>query len=51
MINDRSDHGTGTARVGQVKEVTSLTNPIVKDIRALTQKKHRDETRSFMAEG
>ncbi|MEK1868074.1 MAG: RNA methyltransferase, partial [Ensifer adhaerens] len=29
----------------------SLTNPIVKDIRALTQKKHRDETRSFMAEG
>ena len=38
MINDRSDHGTGTARVGQVKEVTSLTNPIVKDIRALTQR-------------
>ncbi|CAN7173823.1 TrmH family RNA methyltransferase [Ensifer adhaerens] len=49
MTNDRSEHGTG--RVGQVKEVTSLTNPIIKDIRALTQKKHRDETRSFMAEG
>lgn len=49
MTNDRSEHGAG--RVGQVKEVTSLTNPIVKDIRALAQKKHRDETRSFMAEG
>ncbi|AWM23316.1 RNA methyltransferase [Sinorhizobium fredii USDA 205] len=49
MISDRSDHGT--PRVGQVKEVTSLTNPIIKDIRALAQKKHRDETRSFMAEG
>jgi len=49
MSNDRSEHGTG--RVGQVKEVTSLTNPIIKDIRALAQKKHRDETRSFMAEG
>lgn len=49
MTNDRSEHGTG--RVGQVKEVTSLTNPIIKDIRALAQKKHRDETRSFMAEG
>lgn len=49
MNSDRSDHGT--PRVGQVKEVTSLTNPIIKDIRALAQKKHRDETRSFMAEG
>ncbi|WP_429811006.1 TrmH family RNA methyltransferase [Ensifer sp. B1-9] len=49
MTNDRSEHGAG--RVGQVKEVTSLTNPIIKDIRALAQKKHRDETRSFMAEG
>jgi TrmH family RNA methyltransferase len=41
----------GPRRVGQVKEVTSLTNPIVKDIKALAQKKSRDETRSFMAEG
>ena len=38
-------------RVGQVKEVTSLSNPIIKDIKALAQKKTRDETRSFMAEG
>jgi len=44
------DH-QGTRRVGQVKEVTSLTNPIVKDIKALSDKKHRDETKSFMAEG
>jgi RNA methyltransferase, TrmH family len=41
----------GTRRVGQVKEVTSLSNPIVKDIKALANKKDRDETKSFMAEG
>lgn len=49
MNNVRSDHGA--PRVGQVKEVTSLANPIIKDIRALSQKKHRDETHSFLAEG
>lgn len=38
-------------RIGQVKEVTSLTNPVIKDIRALSQKKHREETGQFMAEG
>lgn len=38
-------------RVGQVKEVTSLANPIIKDIKALANKKDRDETKSFMAEG
>jgi TrmH family RNA methyltransferase len=41
----------GARRVGQVKEVTSLANPIVKDIKALSLKKARDETKSFMAEG
>ena len=41
----------GSRRVGQVKEVTSLSNPIVKDIKALANKKDRDETKSFMAEG
>ena len=40
-----------TRRVGQVKEVTSLANPIIKDIKALTQKKGREETGTFMAEG
>ena len=38
-------------RVGQVKEVTSLANPLVKDIRALAQKKFRDQQDAFMAEG
>lgn len=49
MTEDYRDHGA--RRVGQVKEVTSLANPIVKDIKALSQKKARDETRTFMAEG
>ncbi|MBW3097599.1 TrmH family RNA methyltransferase [Pseudohoeflea coraliihabitans] len=38
-------------RVGQVKEITSLANPVIKDIRALAQKKRRDETGTFLAEG
>ncbi|OJU01118.1 MAG: RNA methyltransferase [Rhizobium sp. 63-7] len=49
MNNDFRDGGV--RRVGQVKEVTSLSNPIIKDIKALSQKKSRDETKSFMAEG
>ena len=38
-------------RVGSFKKVTSLANPLVKDIRALHLKKHRDETGRFIAEG
>ena len=38
-------------RVGQVKEITSLSNPVIKDIRALSMKKTRDETGTFLAEG
>ncbi len=38
-------------RVGQVKEVTSLSNPIVKDIRGLALKKNRDASGTFLAEG
>ncbi|MCC8931671.1 TrmH family RNA methyltransferase [Rhizobium sp. 'Codium 1'] len=41
----------GSRRVGQVKEVTSLANPVIKDIKALSQKKSRDESRTFLAEG
>jgi TrmH family RNA methyltransferase len=41
----------GARRVGQVKEVTSLSNPIIKDIKALTSKKDREQTGTFMAEG
>ena len=36
---------------GQVKEVTSLANPIIKDIKALALKKFRDQQNAFMAEG
>lgn len=36
---------------GQVKEVTSLSNPIVKDIKALALKKFRDQQGAFLAEG
>ena len=39
------------SRPGQVKEITSLGNPVVKDIRALAMKKTRDATGAFMAEG
>ncbi|EKF60359.1 tRNA/rRNA methyltransferase SpoU [Agrobacterium albertimagni AOL15] len=41
----------GPRRVGQVKEVTSLANPVIKDIKALSLKKARDESRTFLAEG
>ena len=37
--------------VGRVKEVTSLSNPLVKDIRALALKKFRDREGAFIAEG
>lgn len=49
MSDDYRDHGP--RRVGQVKEVTSLSNPIIKDIKTLSNKKDRDESRSFIAEG
>ncbi|TBF59647.1 TrmH family RNA methyltransferase [Rhizobium leguminosarum] len=44
-------HDQGPRRVGQVKEVTSLANPIIKDIKALTNKKTREESGTFLAEG
>lgn len=39
------------SKVGQVKEVTSLANPIVKDLRSLALKKFRDQQGVFLAEG
>lgn len=36
---------------GQVKEVTSLANPLIKNIKALALKKFRDQQNAFMAEG
>ena len=41
----------GPQRTGTFKKITSLSNPLVKDIRALQTKKHRDESGLFIAEG
>lgn len=38
-------------KVGFVRQITSLTNPWVKEIRALSMKKARDETGLFLGEG
>lgn len=39
------------AAPGRVKEITSASNSIIKDIRLLEKKRHREETNSFIAEG
>jgi TrmH family RNA methyltransferase len=44
-----SEHRMGAP--GRVKEVTSLSNPLVKDIKALALKKFRDQQNAFLAEG
>jgi RNA methyltransferase, TrmH family len=36
---------------GQVKEITSLANPLIKDIKSLSLKKYRDQQNAFLAEG
>jgi TrmH family RNA methyltransferase len=52
-MTKQDDHqrGSGLARPGRVKEVTSLTNPIIKDLRSLAIKKFRDQQGVFLAEG
>ncbi|WP_317992502.1 TrmH family RNA methyltransferase [Bartonella gliris] len=40
-----------TPKIGKVKEITSLSNPIIKDLKALNQKKNRNREGVFMAEG
>ncbi|OPB30382.1 RNA methyltransferase [Bartonella sp. WD12.1] len=40
-----------TQKTGQVKEITSLSNPIIKSLKALNQKKNRNRDGVFMAEG
>lgn len=45
----RPDHRLGAP--GKVREITSLANPIIKDIKALALKKFRDQQKAFMAEG
>ena len=49
-MNQRNND-EGPRRPGQVKEITSLANPIIKDIKALTEKKNRERSGTFMAEG
>ena len=44
-----SEHRPGAP--GRVKEVTSLSNPLVKDLKALALKKFRDQQNAFIAEG
>lgn len=51
MSNHHGSEYPGRRAVGQVKEVTSLANPLVKDIKALALKKFRDQQNAFMAEG
>src|SRR5690606_31481778 len=55
QMNRNDDFSKGPraeySKVGQVKEVTSLTNPIVKDLRSLALKKFRDQQGVFLAEG
>jgi TrmH family RNA methyltransferase len=41
----------GPQRTGTFKKITSLSNPLVKEIRGLQLKKHRDESGLFIAEG
>ncbi|EJF85150.1 TrmH family RNA methyltransferase [Candidatus Bartonella washoeensis] len=40
-----------TSKIGKVKEITSLSNPIIKELKALSQKKNRNREGIFMAEG
>jgi TrmH family RNA methyltransferase len=49
-MTDETRQG-GPRRVGQVKEITSLANPIIKEIKALTSKRDREQSGTFMAEG
>ncbi|WP_182084223.1 RNA methyltransferase [Aureimonas sp. ME7] len=52
VLKDReTSRRPDTVAPGRVKEVTSVSNPIVKDIRNLALKKHREETGQFLAEG
>ncbi|EJF80384.1 TrmH family RNA methyltransferase [Bartonella doshiae] len=39
------------SKTGKVKEITSLSNPIIKDLKALSQKKNRNREGLFIAEG
>lgn len=38
-------------KTGKVKEITSLSNPIIKDLKALNQKKNRNREGLFYGRG
>jgi len=42
---------TDTARPGRIHEITAVSNPRVKSIRSLFQKKHREQFGMFLVEG
>lgn len=50
-LEQKNQENVKAQRAGQVKEVTSLANPIIKDLRSLTIKKFRDQQKSFLVEG
>ena len=47
----RRPAGGALSAPGRIKEIASVSNPVVKDIRSLAQKRHRDETGLFLVEG
>jgi len=49
-MNDH-EHGSGPAIAGQVKEITAVSNPIIKTIKGLNLKKNREADQIFLAEG
>lgn len=54
MVYDKGsdDRGSGEKRIsGQVKQITSVSNPIVKDIRGLALRKNRNRSNLFLGEG
>ncbi|MDJ0613851.1 MAG: RNA methyltransferase [Rhizobiaceae bacterium] len=40
-----------TNRPGRIHEITAVSNPRVKSVRSLFQKKHRDQSETFLVEG
>ncbi|SON58197.1 23S rRNA (uridine(2479)-2'-O)-methyltransferase [Hartmannibacter diazotrophicus] len=46
-----SEHRDDRQTAGGYKQITSLANPLVKDLRALAMKKTRDERQLFVGEG
>jgi len=49
-MNTRNEQ-MSAPRAGQVKEISSTSNPIIKDIKGLALKKNRDAQNQFLAEG